>query len=153
LDCQHRRLSRYRFLISTTFDFKPLADQFQHACVHLKYALRGAAMMHCLDHIRPKRQNSWCMKWFTALCPPSDPTPSSTSAHRCVANMHLGFPLNMTHLSLGHGWCTKSAWPLFSPESLQSWTTLGDRLQLVVCVQRDKSILPQVALPYGLENY
>jgi hypothetical protein len=65
-------------------------DAFQHACVHLKYypppppapplhsvccvflvseqpsfinryALRGAAMIHCLDHLLAKRWHSWCM--------------------------------------------------------------------------------------------
>ena len=85
----------------------PDADQFQHACVHLKYFLRGAAMMHCMKHISCRRQGAWCKKWFAALPP-----------HTCiVADTLTGFPLPQMTLSYrGHGWFTKSAWPHFSQE-------------------------------------
>jgi hypothetical protein len=78
------------------------ADAFQHACVHLKYVLRGAAMMHCIKHIIPKRQSAWCIKWFAAL-----------PLHTClVVHALSGCPLNKTHSYLGHGWYTRSVSPL-----------------------------------------
>jgi hypothetical protein len=77
-------------------------DKFQHACVHLKYVLRGAAMLHCMKFILPKRQSAWCIKWFAALLP-----------HTClVAHTLSGCPLKRTHSYLGHGWFTKSVWLL-----------------------------------------
>jgi hypothetical protein len=93
--------------LDNLFYTHPDADQFQHACVHLKYFLRGAAMMHCMKHISCKRQGAWCKKWFAALPP-----------HTCIdADTLTGFPLPQMTLSYrGHGWFTKSAWPHFSQE-------------------------------------
>jgi hypothetical protein len=45
-------------------NYKP--DDFQHACVHLKYSLRGTAMLHCTAHITPARTSGWCRKWLSA---------------------------------------------------------------------------------------
>jgi hypothetical protein len=41
-------------------------DDFQHACVHLKYALRGAAMMHCRANVSAARTSKWCQKWLSS---------------------------------------------------------------------------------------
>jgi hypothetical protein len=34
-------------------------DDFQHACVFLKYALRGAALQHCAARILPVNADRW----------------------------------------------------------------------------------------------
>ena len=36
-------------------------DDFQHVCVHLKYALRGSALQHCVKRITPVRVLKWCV--------------------------------------------------------------------------------------------
>jgi hypothetical protein len=41
-------------------------DDFQHRCVHVKYALRGAALIHCAENVSPTRQASWCRKWLSS---------------------------------------------------------------------------------------
>jgi hypothetical protein len=44
-------------------NFTPQA--FQFACVHIKYALRGGAMLKCTRSISPARTAKWCRKWLS----------------------------------------------------------------------------------------